>query len=93
MDSNDKDNDVGKNPVKGTGSEAARETPGQVDEAFRYQVQQLENIVREMGSKSEVGDDPGWIEEYVYRILEVSEALRGLARRRDDLNPSHKSYR
>lgn len=89
----DSDNDAGKDSVKGTEANATDETAGQVDEAFRYQVQQLENIVRELGSKGEVGDDPGWIEEYVYRILEVSEALRGLARRRDDLNPSHKSYR
>ena len=50
-----------------------------VEESFRLQLQQLENIHRELGSRGEVGDDPGWIQEYVYRLLEVSEALRGIA--------------
>jgi hypothetical protein len=69
------------------------EGPVRVEEAFHLQLQQLENITRELGARGHVGDDPAWIQEYAYRIFEVGEALRGLATSRPELNPSHKSYR
>lgn len=64
-----------------------------VEEAFHLQLQQLENITRELGSRGRVGEDPAWIQEYVYRIYEVGEALRGIATANTEGNPSHKSYR
>lgn len=65
----------------------------QAEEAFHYQVQQLENIARELGSKGELGEDPGWLQEYAFRIFEVGEALRNIATENREANPSHKSYR
>jgi hypothetical protein len=63
------------------------------EEAFHYQLQQLENIARELSSKGELGEDPSWLQEYVYRIFEVGEALRTVATSNRESNPSHKSYR
>jgi hypothetical protein len=67
--------------------------PVRAEEAFHLQLQQLENIARELGARGQLGDDPSWVQEYAYRIFEVGEALRGLAMSRTELNPSHKSYR
>lgn len=63
------------------------------EEAFHFQLQQLENITRELGARDQVGEDPAWIQEYAYRIFEVGEALRAIATANSEGNPSHKSYR
>lgn len=58
---------------------------------FTTQLQVLQNILRELGSK-ELGDDPSWIENYVYRLREATEELHLLATSHSDNNPTHRSY-
>ena len=53
-------------------------------------LQLIQGILREMGSK-EMGDDLGWMLNYVYRLRAEVDALEQLAATGAD-NPTHESY-
>ena len=50
----------------------------------------IEGILREIGSKK-IGDDLGWMLNYVYRLRAEVDALEKLAATGAD-NPTHESY-
>ena len=70
--------------VGGGSSETERE--------FNTLLKQLELIRNELGSKGGPGDNPGWIEDYVYRLHEVAEGLHKLAMANSEGNPSQGGY-
>ena len=53
-------------------------------------LQLIQGILREVGSK-EMGDDLGWMLNYVYRLRAEVDALEQLATTGAD-NPTHESY-
>ena len=70
--------------VGGGSSEAERE--------FNTLLKQLEVIRNELNSKGGPGDNPGWIDNYVYRLHEVAAGLRKLALANDEENTSQGGY-